>query len=205
MTAPYQPCPGVIKVALSGNVGGEELVNTLHFSREAEWTVPDMLTVATGVFDWWVANVAPLVCDNSGFSVCQATDLTTRTSPVATYSHALVGGGISTEAAPNNVALCVTLGTDARGRSYRGRNYIGGIPLSQILGGLYVESTYANEMRDAYAALIGEDFGVGANWGVLTRRADGALRAEGYTTLITNIRVDLALDSQRRRLAGRGR
>jgi len=205
MTLPYQPCPNILKVALSGNVGGEELVNTLHYGRPTAWDTTDMLTVATGVYDWWVANMAPLVCDNSGFNLSQATDLTTRTSASVTYSHALTGGTISTPAAPNNVAVCVTLRTDNRGRSYRGRNYVGGIPLSQILGGLYIESTYANEIKEAYEALIGEDFGVGAVWGVLSRTLDKVLRDEGVLTEITSVSVDLALDSQRRRLAGRGR
>jgi hypothetical protein len=123
-------------------------------------------------------------------------------------------GGASGECAPNNVALCMSIRSAARGRSARGRNFIPGIP-KDLIDENTVASGNVAAYEDAYAGLIGIGGDSGFSQVVVSRFSgftivDGKKvptpRVSGVThDVINSYVVDPTIDSQRRRLPGRGR
>lgn len=114
-------------------------------------------------------------------------------------------GGASSEGMPNNVAYCITFLTDLRGRSFRGRNYISGIPIDGALVNT-VSGTFRTGVLAYYSALKALSFDDDLRMVVVSRFADHAPRVTGVTTPVTGFTTyDAILDSQRRRLPGRGR
>jgi hypothetical protein len=112
---------------------------------------------------------------------------------------------------PANVSLAVSFRTAGRGRSSRGRNYFVGFVDDQVTGNV-VNNSDAVDIRNAYAALIAAAATANVSWVVVSRfsgvDADGKPipRAAGVTSLINAVSlVDNDVDSQRRRLNGRGR
>jgi len=115
-----------------------------------------------------------------------------------------VTGGDPGASMPGNVALAVSFRTGLAGRSNRGRNYIPGVPRPWVAGNT-VAGVWAGYLTTAYDSLITELVASEFTWVVVSRFTAGAVRALGVTNPIINSLVtDLAVDSMRRRLQGRG-
>jgi len=114
---------------------------------------------------------------------------------------------------PGNVTMAVSFRTSAAGRSGRGRNYIAGL-VDLRDGNSLLDDVYAGQLVDAWSGLrtLGSEDG----WAqVVVSRYSGYTivdgkkvptpRAEGITNEVNTILLtDRTLDSQRRRLPGRG-
>jgi len=131
--------------------------------------------------------------------------LTTVTSPTVTVNaFSGANGGDTSPAMPGNVTWCVSFRTNQRGRSSRGRNYIYGIT-EAVAAGNFIDTATANTWVGFYELMMSPTFAPDFAWSVLSRYTDGAARTSGLAIPITSvIATDYALDSQRRRLAGRG-
>jgi hypothetical protein len=105
----------------------------------------------------------------------------------------------------NNVAWTIKFLTGNIGRSFRGRNQIGGYTHNQMDDANHVKLSYALSMIDVYNAIKTAIETAGGAMCVLSRRADNAQRPVGIGTLVTSIAfTDLISDSQRTRLPARG-
>jgi hypothetical protein len=135
------------------------------------------------------------------------TDLSSQTAPTVTVVPGtnVLGSGTA-DPLPNNVALCVSFRTEGRGRSARGRNYISGHAETSLSGNTF-NATVSNGIRDAYEELLDATTYTGSwTWVVLSRFEDGVARAAGLVQPVTAVVLtDTTVDSQRRRLPGRGR
>lgn len=123
-------------------------------------------------------------------------------------------GGDGSESAPSNVAACISKRTGQSGRSFRGRNYIPAIPNSAI-----TTNTLSGDFTGGVTTAFGSILGAGGEDGwvpVVVSRFSGFTivdgrkvptpRETGIATQITShFFVDDTVDSQRRRLPGRGR
>jgi hypothetical protein len=96
--------------------------------------------------------------------------------------------------------MCASLHTNARGRSFRGRMYIGGLPLSAVNNPISFYAANTDAVRDALDVLRTDTWTNDARWGVLTKYANKVARSEGFTTNIESVSIDTKIDSQRRRL-----
>jgi len=107
---------------------------------------------------------------------------------------------------PFNCAHCVSFRTANRGRSGRGRNYVMGLSDSEAAASA-IQTTRLNLDVNAYAALVGAGtFVAGLQFCVVSRYSGGAPRSVALIQPITSVlSVDATIDSQRRRLPGRGR
>ena len=111
---------------------------------------------------------------------------------------ALAGTDISGSSLPGNVAFVLSFRTANRGRSGRGRNYIGGLNEDDVTGNLLTEAK-ANLFRDAYSAFLSEAL-FPYRWVVVSRYNDGVKRAEGLVQTVTTVLyTDLTVDSMRGR------
>jgi hypothetical protein len=119
-------------------------------------------------------------------------------------------GARSAAALPNNVCLTVSFRTTARGRSFRGRNYISGLAEDQVVLNT-VDSGTLTDIRDGYQDLMSIAGAATVDWVVVSRFSgvdpdgDPVPRLSGLSTEISAVLiVDAIIDSQRRRLPTRG-
>jgi hypothetical protein len=113
-------------------------------------------------------------------------------------------GTASGNQSQDSSALTVTFITDLRGRSYRGRNYLPGMPNEATVNGSSWSVVKAAAMADCYDALrtllIAEAF----SHVVASRYHNGVRRTVGVATGVTQYRGNTKIAVQRRRIAGTG-
>jgi hypothetical protein len=176
---PFQPAPDIAQFSLYGRVDGQTTINDLYFAISGGTITPAGLAEMTdAVAAWWGDHVIPLLSEDWAGQRVVGVDLTTANGARAETARAAFGGE-SGEAAPNNVAMCVKFLTAFRGRSFRGRNFVPGVPNSQLTlntlaGGLI------DNLLSAYGMLIGPGtLLAGWEWVVLSRITAGDKRPNG--------------------------
>lgn len=202
----FIPVANTIQANLRLTYQGEEVENVLHFRTAGTPTLADLAAVAEGVEDWWVTNMAPIVPNAVVYREVYATDQTSQTGATFTASGAAgTTGGVNQTEEPNNVTIAISLRTAFRGRSFRGRIYHIGLGQLQIADNEVIPSVLT-QLNAAYSQLLqSANFG-GAALAVASRYSNNAPRILGISTEVTDIVIaDPVVDSQRRRLPGRGR
>lgn len=202
---PFINCPNIASFEVIFDALGQRVENVYHVSKISEWSV-ESLTEVAGIFvDWWGTNMQPITSNAVTFSKVVAKDLTTSTAPAIEYVGGLplTGGYSSTPCLPLNVTCAVSFGTALRGRSYRGRIYHIGLGTAYVSGNQLGSGTQGSLLA-GYAALV-DAVSVGTYaLVVLSKYSSKAPRSEGIGTPIISVSIDINLDSQRRRLTGRG-
>jgi len=202
----FVPVPDGALVELVGQLDGQVCENTLWFQNSADFGASDLLDLGNGVIEWWRDQMAPGISDQVTITGANVTDMRTQTGPgvFVLPSTPLAGEGTSPPA-PNNVALCISFRTAFRGRSARGRNYIYGLQENQYTKSR-VDAGVTDFFQDAYAVMVGGGTLVpGWEWCVVSRITAGNPRTSALVRpVIAAVVVDPVLDSQRRRLPGRG-
>lgn len=204
---PYVPAINTLQAELVQVMDGQILENVLYFEASAGVDFTLMTDLATALQAWWTTEIAPGVSESLSLTQIVVTDLTTSTSPaiLVPMSPPIPGEGTS-PALPNNVALCLSFRTAFRGRSSRGRNYIAGLQENQVILSEY-DAGVTDFFISAYQQLQGAgDFVEGLQWVVCSRISEGEPRTTALNRPIIAVTVvDQVVDSQRRRLPGRGR
>jgi hypothetical protein len=204
----FIPVPNVVECDVIGMLFGQIIENTLYFLFPEEVLSSEVAQLASSVGEWAVAELCPLLSEDYTYLRTEATDISsagqaTHTSVTDTGTP----GGSINPAAPGGTCIAISFRTALGGRSYRGRNYISGIP-QVVLDGNQCTTVYADQIPVAYAALIPDyvaDDLPQAQHVVVSRYHLGAPRAEGIATPITTyLLTNYDVDSQRRRLTGRG-
>lgn len=202
----FIPVPNTAYVELRYSALGQNCQNGLYFTYTSNPTVAELQTLAAFVVDWWDTNVKPYVSSSLSLQSLQVTDLTSRIDTGFTFSSGLpLTGTLVNDMYATNCALSLKLSTALRGRSYQGRLFLLGFTESQVVNNR-VDGTWRGNMKTAFDTLLANAFGdTGAVWSVVSRYANNAPRATGISTPIINVGfVDDVVDSQRRRLPGRG-
>lgn len=205
----FQPALGTAGIVVRQSLDGQQIENTLYVNHgETAWLTDDLATLATTIETWFLDNILTHLATELTYRETVATDLTVEGGAQAvSATGAGSAGGASGGSAPGNVALCLSIRTGLSGRSNRGRNYVGGVPLSQITGTNTFASGWVDALIAGYAALGAALLEVDGSWvwSVLSRVHDRATRTTALAIPATNVlAVDLTVDSQRRRLPGRG-
>jgi hypothetical protein len=197
-----------VQVNLRFTLLSQQIENTLYFEYNAgSVTTALMTTLGQDLITWWAASIAGELTTDLTFREVYVTDLTTQTSPTVTVTTGLpLNGTLSGDPVPNNVALCLSFRSSGRGRSSRGRNYISGFPEGYVSGN-DIDTTLADALVVAYeelkdAATFTDDW----TWIVYSRFQNGNARPEALIAPVDAVVLtDYTVDSQRRRLPGRGR
>lgn len=183
----------------------QRMENTLYFEFATTPSVADLTGLGTALATWWADNIAPLISQNCGLREVFVTDLTSNTSPAVSFvPDPIVFGAQTTDPMPGNVTIAIKFSSAGRGRSSRGRNYIVGLVETDVagnrLGGPIITGLLA-----AYNALFDVATAIDVAWVIVSRFTDNAPRVAGETFPVISVQfVDDNVDSQRRRLAGRG-
>lgn len=201
----FVPAFNTVEVELRQRWDSQKIENTLYFQREAGWDVTSMDALAASLITWWTDELAPYVSNAVSLVEVYMTDLTTETSLAYGYNTGLPVSAVQeSPSLPNNVALCISFRTSNRGRSARGRNYVPGMTELGTTGNT-ITSAIVDGVEAAYFALVGVATANDATWVVCSRYHNNAPRSTATLYLIREaICIDPTVDSQRRRLPGRG-
>jgi hypothetical protein len=204
----FVPKDNTVQIAIRGRLHEQQVVNTLYFQNlTGAGTSGDLASLGADILTWWAADMLPLLTVGYALREVYAVDMSSESAPTATVTPAAPQAGSNLNPSlPNNVALCVSFRTAGRGRSSRGRNYISGLTEANADNNLFTEAT-ANAVQAAYEKLLdAATFSLDWTWCVYSRYEDGLPRPEAFTPPIEAVVLtDLVVDSQRRRLPGRGR
>jgi hypothetical protein len=134
----------------------------------------------------------------------QMVDVLPGTSPMLQQALA-TQGEIADDVMPPNDSLCITLRTDVKGRTGRGRIYLNGYPEGSANGGYW--EAVAQSDADLIAGLLLSNFqappsGASMTWGVISRFEFGVKREIPAFTPITSYTVHNEVRSLRRRAVG---
>lgn len=201
----FVPAVNVVQAELLFNWDGQQVENVLHYQIQQTPTLTDMSELGGFLVTWWQTNMQPLQVDTVQFNEVRMTDLTSEFAPGTSYTTGLPDvGAAGPDSVPNNVTLSMTKRTGLRGRAFRGRIYQIGLRKvfvddNQVIGGTQTSLLDAWNLATPFALTSGS-----APMVVVSRFEGGSERLSALVTPVTVITTDGIIDSQRRRLPGRG-
>lgn len=201
----FIPVPRGVQAELRFTLDEQKIENTLWFDALSAPTSSQLAALGDALMTWWLTGLRTISAPELQIREVYVTDMTSATGGTSsTIPSSTPTGSSGTPPAPNQCALCVTFRTAARGRTARGRNYIAGLPQSQL-----VSNSWSSAMQLAvaaeYAELMTPANTAGLVWSVCSRYEANAPRAAGVLRPVTSVViVDPIVDSQRRRTPGRG-
>jgi len=201
----FVPVPNTALFEIRYTLFDQLIENTLWFEEALPWTTGTLADQCEFLHDWVVAELFPSMSSDITLREVFGTSMESATAPTGSFVPATPpAGDVPTGSEAGNVALGVTFRTGQRGRSFRGRNYIPGIPTSSRTGN-QIAAAFATNMVNAYQMLADSFGAMLGTFVVVSRYSGGAPRVTGVTTPVLVVAThDLNIDSQRRRLTGRG-
>jgi hypothetical protein len=202
---PYIPVDKVVEVRMQYSEPGGVAENVLNFRFTTAITGTILSNLATVLHSWFTTTLAPQKSVQVSLTRMILTDLSTATGPQLVYTTGLPESGTAGfDVMPGNVTLAVSLRSSLRGRSQRGRIYWIGMVDENVIGDR-VTTGFQAALLAAHQVLISVVFtDICATLVVVSRCHAHAWRTTGQATPVESITVDRTLDSQRRRLLGRG-
>jgi hypothetical protein len=201
----FIPVPNAAQVHMSFLYDNQICENVFHVQGTAPLTVAQLTQVGNAFRDWWIGSIAGLVPQTLSLQRVEVIGLDAANSPgVVVSGGTLPAPGAHTQPQlPNNVTVAVRWLTAFRGRSFRGRTFHLGIAEDQVTGNTISGPLQSNlqSQYDNLPTTIGLAPFVLV---VVSRFSNGQPRTQGISTAITSVSVDNVIDSQRRRLPGRG-
>lgn len=200
----FIPCTNILQVNTLYRLDMQVVENVYYVASEVSWTT-GLVAQALAVFAVWEgSNGKSIRAVGSTFVGLRARDLTTEYAGTWEVSYVPLAGVVGGAPLPNSVAFCVQLRSSMGGRSYRGRKYLSGHTILTADGNT-AKAPYLANVQTVLTALRAGLTGASFVWGVLSRWHDHAPRAAGtFVPIISTPVTDATLDSQRRRLPGRG-
>lgn len=205
----FVPVPNTAQANIRYLQGGQQIQNSIYFQLGTPWTPLLLSSLAGNVRAEWITHVMPTLSAGVSLVDVHTVDISDDTGPVGDATGAVVPGGVTdTNPLPNHVTFAIKFTTSARGPGARGRIYLPG-PSDAGVTGNTLTIGYAEDLRDGVAAACGAiETGVGAGCiHVVPHRFEGGVPLSvGLARGVTGYGfTDLVVDSQRRRLPGRGR
>jgi len=181
---------------------GVEAVNRFYASTISVPTETDLEEMATQFMTSWLARIAGTMMSNWTLTGLTVRAMNEEFGLIFTQSadlpaNATVGSGEQ----PNQVSATITWLTGLVGRSFRGRTYVVGLPLTYVSAGQkrLTDSGQGN-LQTAWDGLRQDFEDAGHALQVVSLSNGGVPRTEGVTTPIVAGRANFPLATQRRRL-----
>jgi len=203
---PFVPFDNVIKIEGVYSWAGQ-VVENVHYYLVDETPNEDTARSLALAYRTWFFTYGPSITSNTAIlTSVKWTIMEDENAPAGEYTTELpITGGRSSPSMPNNVTVAVKWLTAYRGRSFRGRTFHIGLT-DDTANGSTLLVNFAQNLLTAYEDLIELTVDVGpAIMAVASRYSHGVLRERGIATPVINAAIDPTIDSQRRRLPGRGK
>lgn len=197
----FTPIGFCIELVIEGTQFGEERRTVLHAVQGSTVTDPDVDDAAAAVGAWLASSgVIHLFSPTVTFQGIKATDISVAGGYQSYFNMANQAGEATGNSLPGNVSCCMSLHTGHPGRSGRGRIYHYGMttPMLDTTDGSLVDSSSLGALHSGYLDLISAFDSISPKLAVASRKL-------GVAYTVTTITADNKIDSQKRRLAGRGR
>jgi hypothetical protein len=200
----FIPVPNTARVRMVYDLFGQKVMNVFYWEQATPFTTSDLAVLNNAIKTAWEDNVQAVQSNDLTLSFLEATALDSAAGFQETLLVDEVGGA-AVAAMPGNVTWAIKFASGLTGRSQRGRMYFLGLHETDVTGNAVVSSAAALILA-AYEGFFGDvATATGATHVVVSYCALGVWRSTGQTTPITAyINVDDLVDSQRRRLTGRG-
>ena len=205
-TGPHDfiPAAEVAKAELRFTMLGEQTSSVFYFSKDGGFSLTDLATLGASLASWWNTDGNDLFHAGTTLREVVCTDVSVEDGAQVSTS-VNTPGTRSGNAMPNNVCLCVSFRTGFTGRSNRGRVYHSGLVEGDVTDNNVITATATllrDEYEDLFQLMLVE---AEAQHVIVSYCNDGAWRTDARVTPVTSyIIVDTVVDSQRRRLPGRG-
>ena len=201
----FIPAPNTARVELVYNDIGQVTENVFHFRFDHEPDAADLNSLCAALVSWWTTNMQPITSVGAQLFKILARDMTVEGGVGIEYTTGLPLSGTGTSALTSSVTVATKLSTGLTGRNFRGRSYFIGMPADALSADPnIISTTFAAAVDAAFEALIGVAITEGTELVVASFFHDNAPRISAVLTPIISASVDRFVDSQRRRLTGRG-
>jgi hypothetical protein len=203
----FIPAPNCAQVELIYLSQGELCENVFKVQKGSPYTLAQLQSLRGTVNTWDSTTGNQLRSSGVQLVRIRSRGIDSASDPVEDYTLPTPRNGTQAGTMlPNNVTFCFKLPTGLAGRSYRGRWYQVGL----TTGFIGADANHMNPVSAANAlaalnALPTALTAAGHTLVVVSYRHDKAWRTTAVVTpALPFVYVDLAFDSQRRRLTGRG-
>jgi hypothetical protein len=197
--------PDTAMLELIYSYQGQHMENTLYYSGDNVSDASVLNTLCNSAISAWGATFKLRQTNQISLIAIKATDLTSDSGATAEIPVTEDNSGDdTTPGLPGNDAVVMSLKTAKRGRSYRGRLYIPGVPTNAQTASVvslawtaaaeawYSEWDFLDVGGEPYAQMV------------VSRYHAGAPRVVGIAEQVTAWVCNPIMASQRRRLPGRG-
>lgn len=202
---PFSPAAGTVRATLEFVWRGQIVAITISVRKPTGFDATDYDTLSAELLDWYQDAYKAYVSTQCALQKINILDLSSAIAPSIEYpiSPNIPGGNIG-GATALNATLVTSFKTDQRGRSYRGRNYFVGLPAPSMVDSGSVSSGVAAGITLVYAALAVRLASISMEHVVVSRQQNGVIMPVAVVTPVTEYFTETNIDSQRRRLVGRG-
>lgn len=184
---------------------GQQVQNVFHVLHGDVPTVGGIQAVNGILINWWNTEIEPNVSNQVEARSVIGTSVHVQNGPQSTSSFPPGSvGQLTSPSMPSGVTVAVSWRTGFAGRSFRGRTYHVGLVESQVTDNEIDSGTHAT-LAGGYAQLVTDLATNDTPLVIASRYTNNAPRTTGVATVVLSVLIDTFIDSQRRRLAGRGR
>lgn len=201
---PYVPAEAV-QVELTMLFDGQRIQNVWHYAMDSPKPPAEMDELGDAIITSWNSIIKPQMPTTLSLIEVKVVDLTTQISPTVyiTTGLPIVGTNVS-PALPNNNSLVITKRTALRGRSYRGRIYFSGLVEGQVTNNAVSAAYQTGFINFCNAVRVITTTNYTWEMAIVSKRQEGQWLTQAIVTAVTGFTTDGQVDSQRRRLPGRG-
>lgn len=205
----YIPVLNTAQVELVALMAGQRTQWVVHYKRDpdGQYDVVALTDLSTALVTA-IGGASVKGCLPATWSLIEvrAIDMESQFGPAISAASGLpIVGTRAGAQLPNNVALVLTKRTAARGRSYRGRLYFGPLVEADVTDNTVTAGVVTSIIGNLGAVLLTVTGALHTHrLQVVSRFSNNVARVEGIATQVTGWTSDGIVDSQRRRLPGRG-
>lgn len=204
---PFIAAPNIVQCELRGILDGQHVENRIYVNCLHEPVIGDLNAIAGALSNSVSSNWVPLMPTSWRLNEFFLRSLQSINAIQATYpqpSGSFTGTDTNPQL-PNNCTICVSLRSNFAGRSARGRLYWQALTEGNVTGNTVLTSP-GNAIVSAVQSLDVNITALGFEWSIVSFRSNGVVRPGGPVYFPVNgvLLVDNTVDSQRRRLPGRG-
>lgn len=202
----FVPAPNIMQVEIRMELAGQKIENRIMIDALAPITATHVFSTANAIGNWVQTSFAPQLPDAVHFREVYVKDLSSQDGFEATHPFTELSGSVIGVPLPNHVTICASLRTGHIGRSARGRLYWPCLTQDQVTDNTVNAATLAS-FRTVLLGLLDLITGdMMMAWVVVSFRHNNEPRPGGPVYYMINniLFTDDTVDSQRRRLPGRG-